>query len=108
MTVACRMTQCPYYSNNFCGKPLAVTIDQMGMCSVLWRKGQRVPLKTPFTDQYYPRQSVEIIDAEIVVDDSQETKIKKKGESRSEDPLNGDAAFEQTTEKTTDEKDPSV
>ena len=108
MTVACKMIKCPYYSNGFCGKPIAITIDQMGMCDVLWRKGHKISLKTPFTNEYYPRQQIQIIDAEIVVDDSQETKIKEEGESRSEDPLNGDAAFEQTTEKTTDEKDPSV
>lgn len=41
MVVSCRMTQCPYYdSRGFCAQPIALEIDQMGMCSVLWRKGQ--------------------------------------------------------------------
>lgn len=60
MTVICKMTQCPYSGGNgFCAKPTAVIIDQLGMCSVLWRKGQQ---RTLYND-YYPREEVKIINA---------------------------------------------
>lgn len=98
MIVTCRMTQCPYYDNRgCCAKPIAVSIDQMGMCSVLWRKGQPIQLQQPFTAQNYPRQQITIVDAEIVVDDGHETEINEEGESRCEDPQNGDTAIEQST-----------
>ena len=48
MTVSCKMNQCPYHDRGFCAKPGAVNIDQMGMCSVLWRKGQQRALFKEF------------------------------------------------------------
>lgn len=44
MIVSCRMSQCCYHNENgFCAKPIAVHIDQMGMCNVLWHRGQQKP-----------------------------------------------------------------
>lgn len=87
MIVACKMAQCPYYDNRgYCAKPTVVSIDEMGMCSVLWRKGQQKQLMMPFTEEYYPREPITIIDAEIVVDDRHEEEIEEEGESRLEDP----------------------
>ena len=41
MTVACHMAQCPYNDQRgFCANSF-VAIDELGMCSVLWRKGQQ-------------------------------------------------------------------
>lgn len=95
MIVACKMTQCPYYDNRgYCAKPTVVSIDEMGMCSVLWRKGQQRQLAQPFTEEYYPKELMTIIDAEIAVDDRQEEEIEKEEESRSEDLQIGDAATE--------------
>ena len=62
MTVSCKMTQCPYHDRGFCAKPGAVNIDQMGMCSVLWRKGQQQ--RTLF-NKSYTREKIKVIDAEV-------------------------------------------
>lgn len=95
MIVACKMTKCPYYDDRgYCAKPTVVSIDEMGMCSVLWRKGQSRQLELPFTEELYPREQVTIVDAETAVDDRQEEETKEEEESRSEDPQNGDAATE--------------
>ena len=65
MLVRCKMIHCPYYDNReFCSKPTIVGIDEMGMCSVLWRKGQQKLLKLPFDDKNYPKEKAVIIDVE--------------------------------------------
>ena len=64
----------------------------MGMCSVLWRKGQQRQLTMPFTEEMYPKDPITIIDAEIVVPDVIEEEQEEATESRSEDPTNGTAA----------------
>lgn len=88
MTVTCRMKQCCYHNENgFCAKPIAVSIDQMGMCSVLWRKGQQRQVR-----ERLERDKIIIDDAEIKVYDSQETENDEEGGSRLEDPQNGDTA----------------
>ncbi len=65
MIIVCKMSQCPYYSGGWCAKPDVVTIDERGMCSVLWKKGQPKLLKTPFTDEYYPKVKATIIEADV-------------------------------------------
>jgi len=36
------MAQCPYYNDQgFCAKKTVLTIDENGMCNVLWRRGQQ-------------------------------------------------------------------
>lgn len=93
MTVTCKVTQCPYYDNRgFCAKPSVVVIDEQGMCSVIWKKGQPRPLFMPIEDFY--EQHPIIIDeiAETQVHDLTETNDKEVVESRSEDPQNGAAA----------------
>lgn len=39
MTVACKNIRCPFHSEGFC-KNKSVRIDENGMCSEIWRKGQ--------------------------------------------------------------------
>ena len=64
----------------------------MGMCSVLWRRGQQKQLMMPFTEELYPKDPITIIDAEIVVPDVIEEEKEEATESRLEDPINGTAA----------------
>lgn len=73
MTIVCKMTQCPYYDNRgFCAKPTMISIDENGMCSVLWKRGQQRQLIMPFDDStYYRKDFIEIIDAETQVSDVQ-------------------------------------
>ena len=65
-----------------------------GMCNTLWKKGQQRMLQMPFTEELYPRKSIEIVDAAFQVYDPTKTNIGEETESRSEDPGNGDAANE--------------
>ena len=93
MTVSCKMTQCPYYDERgYCAKPTIIGIDQMGMCSVLWRRGQQKQLMMPFTEKLYPKDPITIIDAEIVAPDVTEEEKEEAVESRLEDPTNDIAA----------------
>ena len=64
----------------------------MGMCSVLWRRGQQRLLAMPFTEELYPKDPITIIDAETVVPDVIEEEKEEAAESQSEDPTNGTAA----------------
>ena len=66
----------------------------MGMCSVLWRRGQQKQLIMPLTEELYPKDPITIIDAETVVPDIMEEEKEEATESRSEDPTNGAAAQE--------------
>lgn len=93
MIVLCKMTQCPYHDERgYCAKSTVIGIDQMGMCSVLWRRGQQRQLIMPFTEELYPKDPITIIDAEIMVPDIIEKEKEEAAESRSEDPINGTAA----------------
>jgi len=66
----------------------------MGMCSVLWRRGQQRQLIIPFTEELYPKDPITIIDAEIAVPDVIKEEKEEATESRSEDLTNGAAAQE--------------
>ena len=89
------MTQCPYHDKRgYCAKPTVVGIDQMGMCSVLWRRGQQRQLIMPFTEELYPKDPITIVDADIVVPDVMEEEKEDATESQSEDTTNGAAAQE--------------
>ncbi len=93
MIVSCKMTQCPYHDERgYCAKSTVVGIDQMGMCSVLWRRGQQKQLMMPFTEELYPKDPITIIDAEIAVPDVIKEEKEEATENRSEDPINGTAA----------------
>lgn len=95
MIVSCKMTQCPYHDERgYCAKSTVVGIDQMGMCSMLWRRGQQRPLIMPFTEELYPKDPITIVDAETVVPDVMEEEKEEVAESRLEDPTNGTAAQE--------------
>lgn len=107
MIISCKMAQCPYHDvQNFCIKSNVVGIDQMGMCSVLWRRGQQRMLEMPFTDEKYPKQPIIILDvAENEITDVIEEEEGEETESRLENPTNGAAAFqdEQSRETKNDE-----
>lgn len=93
MIVLCKMTQCPYHDERgYCAKSTVLGIDQMGMCSVLWRRGQQRQLMMPFTEELYPKEPITIIDAEIMAPDVIEEEKEEVAESRLEDPTNGAAA----------------
>lgn len=93
MIVSCKMAQCPYHDERgYCAKPTVVSVDQMGMCSVLWQKGQPKLLAMPFTEELYPKDPITIVDAEIVVPNVIEEEKEDATKSRSEDPINGTAA----------------
>ena len=95
MIVSCKMAQCPYHDDTaYCAKPTVIGIDQMGMCNVLWRRGQQRQLIMPFTEELYPKDPITIVDAETVVPDVMEEEKEEATESRSEDPINGTAAQE--------------
>lgn len=95
MIVSCKMAQCPYHDERgYCAKPTVVGIDQMGMCSVLWRRGQQRLLAMPFTEELYPRDPITIVNAETVVPDVVEEEKEDATKSRSEDLTNGTAAQE--------------
>lgn len=81
MVVTCKMIQCPFYSTEgFCSNNL-VNIDELGMCSVIWRQGQQRQFLKLFSKD--SNNVVNIVDVEI----------KEEGaEVPSEDPLSGDAA----------------
>ena len=92
------MTQCPYHDERgYCAKSTVVGIDQMGMCSVLWRRGQQRQLIMPFTEELYPKDPITIIDAEIVVPDIIKEEKEEATENRSKDPINSTAAQQNDT-----------
>ena len=89
MMVMCKTTKCPWQSGQFCTK-LVVGIDENGMCSVLWRRGQpRAVYDTGFT----PRQNIIIEEEE---------------EHRQENLITDVPAHEQVVEKKNDEEESSV
>lgn len=93
MIISCKMTQCPYHDGRgYCAKSTVVGIDQMGMCSVLWRRGQQKQLTMPLTEELYPKDPITIIDAEIEVLNTIEEEKEEATESRSKDLTNDTAA----------------
>ena len=90
MIVSCRVNQCPYHNKNgFCSKFSVVSIDENGMCSVLWKGGQPRELTQPFNDINYPKNKLKIIEG-------QEKEVKEVDAARdqSKDSLNEAAAYE--------------
>lgn len=60
MTVSCKMTACPYHDQRgFCAKPFVINIDENGMCSVLWKRGQQREIYKPLQGQYYSSELLE-------------------------------------------------
>ena len=86
MTVTCKASKCPYWSGGFCTK-LVVGIDEMGMCSMLWRRGQPKQL---YNTGFIPRQN-------IIIEEEQE---RRQENLTSSVP----ATDEQSVEKTNDEE----
>ena len=83
MIVSCKMSQCPFYNNyGLCAKPVIVNIDQMGMCSVVWKKGQQRGVTQQFIEQASKAKiPINVIEAEFQNVDVQQTKNEKEGES---------------------------
>ena len=83
------MVQCPYYDNKgFCAKSEVISIDQLGMCSVLWKKGQQ--RVSPMSAM---RKPIMIIDAkEDEVRDVTKEESKEEAGSRLENPISEAAA----------------
>lgn len=98
MIISCKMTQCPYHDERgYCAKSTVVGIDQMGMCSVLWRRGQQRQLMMPFTEELYPKDPITIIDAEIAITDVIKEEKEEATEGRLKDPTNDTAAQQDDT-----------
>lgn len=95
MIVSCKESTCVYWDKNFCSKA-TVNIDQNGMCSQRWRKGQAIQQQTPVVKGSKIPIIIETIDV------NQEER--KEAGTRSEDPPDEVAANEQRTEKKNDEK----
>ena len=105
MIVRCKMAQCPYYNDQgFCAKKTVLTIDENGMCSVLWRRGQQRMLQTPFTEDRYPKEEITVLN----VIKKQKAEEVENAEDQSKKSQTDNPAFkdlnEQTIEKTNDEK----
>lgn len=90
MTVVCKTSSCPYNDNRgFCAKEV-VGIDEMGMCSVLWRRGQqREVILGP--DISYFKNPIIIIE-ENLKETIEKEEEKEAAEVPLKDPLNGDPA----------------
>lgn len=103
MVVSCRNDGCKYYENSFCSKPI-VNIDNIGMCTQQWRKGEQRFNQPPVTREMKTEIVIETINEDEIVFVNQQ---KGKGAgTRLEDPPDGTAAHEQETEKTNvEEKD---
>lgn len=90
MVVSCKMVQCPYHDEyNFCARPTVVSIDQNGMCNVIWRKGQSRMQTISFTNQIYKKNPIIV---EEYINDVTKEESKEDAGSRLEDPINGTAA----------------
>lgn len=60
MTVVCKMSACQYCGKDgFCEKEL-VNIDENGMCKMLWKRGQQIPLDKPHP---FLKRTIEVEDA---------------------------------------------
>ena len=92
MIVKCKVNQCPYYNKQgFCVKKEVLMIDELGMCSVIWRKGQKRVLQTPFTDTLYPKEQLTILN---VVKNDQDSR-KENAEGSLKDLPNGATASQE-------------
>ena len=61
MTVTCKMVECPFHTqDDFCEKSI-VTIDEMGMCKLIWWNGQQRRLKIP-VEEIYTREKMNIME----------------------------------------------
>ena len=62
--VVCKVSKCPYNTeNNICGNP-TVGVDENGMCSVIWNKGTPRPvLLTP--SDIVDKKEINVIEGEI-------------------------------------------
>lgn len=76
------MNQCPFIDNGFCAKPGVVSIDEMGMCNIIWRKGQQRNYSIPFTDDIFHKEKIII----------EEFEDKEENGTRQEDLMNGETA----------------
>ena len=104
MIVSCKMVQCPFNGGNgHCAKRTVVSIDENGMCSVIWKGGQGRELTQPFNDTNYPKDRLKIIEGQ-----EKEVKEADAAMDQSKDPLNEAAAYEQSREKKNDEEEPVV
>ena len=91
MIVVCKMPQCPFWDNKgFCGRGV-VKIDENGMCSVLWKRGQQRSLEMPFTEEKYPKHLMNIVEAEEYTREEGKEEEAVAG-TNPEDPSNGAAA----------------
>lgn len=101
MTVTCKVVYCPYHGNdNFCTRG-TVSIDDNGMCAVVWKNGVQRNLYQPFNDINYPKHPIEVIDGQwVAVDVGCQQKETRLEESESEVP-----AFEQKVEENINEKE---
>ena len=68
-----------------------VKIDENGMCSTLWKRGQRKVLETPFTEDRYPKRLMKIVETEEYTREEDRKEGAAVG-TNPEDPLNGAAA----------------
>lgn len=101
MIVRCKMTQCPYYHNQgFCAKKTVLMIDEMGMCSVLWRRGQQKMLQTPFTEDRYPREEITVLN----LIKKQKAEEVENAEDQSKKLVTEDPASEKSNEQTIEKK----
>lgn len=90
MTIVCKMLECPYHDvRGFCGKPTVIRIDQLGTCSVIWKRGQR---KIISKDKKVEKNLITIQQAETVIVDTKQLKVCQEGGSHLEDPQNGATA----------------
>lgn len=91
MTIVCKMPQCPFWDKNgFCGKGV-IKVDENGMCSTLWKRGQRKMLETPFTEERYPKRLMKIVEAEEYTRE-EDRKEEAAAGTNPEDSTNGAAA----------------
>ena len=89
MIVVCKMPQCPFWDNRgFCGKGV-MKVDENGMCSVLWKRGQQRELQLPVNEENYPKKLIKIVEAE------EYEKEDAAVETSPKDLINGNAAIEE-------------
>ena len=80
MVVKCKMVQCPYYNKQgFCSKANVVCIDENGMCSVLWKRGQ----------QFMRQKDVYLKEPVIIIDvaEGELRDIQKAENEKGEEPV---------------------
>lgn len=58
MTVSCKTTVCPYCNQFGLCEKNTIGIDESGMCTEVWRKGQQIGFNRPAS----PSQHIVVID----------------------------------------------